>query len=69
MTHEVREHIAMNNNLFDLINKIQNFKGDPNQMLNQLLSSGRFSKEQIEEAKQKASKLESALNVLGFRGR
>lgn len=69
MTHEVREHIAMNNNLFDLINKIQNFKGDPNQMLEQLLSSGRFSKEQIEEAKQKASKLESALNVLGFRGR
>ena len=69
MTHEVREHIAMNNNLFDLINKIQNFKGDPNQMLDQLLSSGRFSKEQIEEAKQKASKLESALNVLGFRGR
>ena len=59
----------MNNNLFDLINKIQNFKGDPNQMLDQLLSSGRFSKEQIEEAKQKASKLESALNVLGFRGR
>ena len=59
----------MNNNLFDLINKIQNFKGDPNQMLEQLLSSGRFSKEQIEEAKQKASKLESALNVLGFRGR
>lgn len=65
----MREHIAMNNNLFDLINKIQNFKGDPNQMLDQLLSSGRFSKEQIEEAKQKASKLESALNVLGFRGR
>lgn len=57
------------NNIFDLINKVQNFKGDPNQMLNQLISSGRYTKEQIEEAKKKATQLESALNVLGFKGR
>lgn len=57
------------NNLFNLINQIQNFKGDPNQILQQMISSGRYSNEQIEEAKKKASQLESALNVLGFKGR
>lgn len=63
------DNLAMNNNLFELINQIQNFKGDPSQILSQIVSSGKYSKEQIESAREKARQLESALNVLGFKGR
>lgn len=59
----------MNNNLFDLINQIQNFKGDPNQILSQMMSSGKYSQEQINAAREKAKQMESALNMLGFKGR
>lgn len=56
-------------NIQQLIQQIQSFKGDPTQMLTQMMSSGRFTKEQIEEAKKQATQIESALNVLGFKGR
>lgn len=59
----------MNNNLFELISQIQNFKGDPEQILSQMMSSGRYSQEQINAAREKAKQLESALNILGFKGR
>lgn len=69
VTQEPHDNIAMNGNIFELINQIQNFKGDPNQILQQMISSGRYSQEQIEAAKKKATQMESALNMLGFKGR
>ena len=62
----------MNNlgNIFGTIQKFQQFastfKGNPEQIAKQLMDSGRFSSQQIEEAKKMASQMESFMN--GFKG-
>lgn len=63
----------MNNNLGNLFQTIQKFqqfastfRGDPQKIANQLMNSGRFSSEQIENAKKMASQMESLMN--GFKG-
>lgn len=56
-------------NIQSLIQQIQSFNGDPNKVLEQIMSSGRYTPEQIEAAKKQATQIESALKVLGFKGR
>lgn len=57
-------------NLFTTMQKFQQFastfKGNPEQVANELMNSGRFSSEQIENAKKMASQMESLMN--GFKG-
>lgn len=67
MDHDTLHHGTMN--IQQLIQQIQSFSGDPNQMLSQILASGKYSQEQIESAKKQATQLESALRTLGFKGR
>lgn len=62
----------MNNlaNVFTNLQKFQQFasafRGNPEQMANQLLNSGRYTSEQIESAKRMATQMEAFFN--GFKG-
>lgn len=56
------------NNIFDVLSKLQAFKAqlngqNPQALLDQLLSSGKVTQEQIDEAKKKAEAIISAFNI------
>lgn len=56
----------MNSNLLQLIQQFNQFKQqirgqDPQKMLNDLLSSGRYSQSQVDEAKRMAQQLQQFL--------
>ena len=56
-------------NIFGMFQNFQKFastfNGNPEQIAKQMMESGRFSPEQIEAAKEKATQIESILNGFG----
>lgn len=58
----------VNKGASDIVNQFlsfyKNFNGDPNKELNNIINSGKYSKEEIEDAVKKAKQIENMIRPL-----
>lgn len=53
----------MKNNFFKSLNELKSQGGDPNQIIQQMLNSGKITQQQYNEAVQKANNLKRLFNM------
>lgn len=67
MASQLFEAMNQGSNFFDELNKLKSQGGDPNQMIQNMLNSGRVSQQQYQAAVQRANQIMQMLPTSGRR--